>query len=584
MKQPIQESRPSILPHETTSFSTSDWRAIIVRREDGDLFVLPNVTGEQRIEGEGLVWLLPTPDSGLHSLLVRVRNGATVSVGDTGIEIGSGEHEIEEHETRPRTDVMGNAYSLSIEHGEELEEALAAFHWDTMIPCVVERTSGVDYPDRDGFVQSSPSTERFAGTYPSCDHEFGIKGRMAFGNDLDLAVIRRMIELALRTMRENPNGTWGCPCAVQPNGDREYYWMRGAMDGSVQARMFRLSGNAEVQEAAWLYYAATKDRDWLARNIENLENATTQIERFLDTDGRLDAAAFYEDAIIKDGFSAESSALTARALGLLAELENTLGRTDKAAYFSELSQRITGHLTRPFPDGLWDAKNQRFIDWIDRNGIPHDHMHLPANILPPLLGYANQEQKTAVETLVRAEFEAFQRFPTFVAARIADYNDSEIGIHGPFDSCAMARTWCWDAAYWHSRGESQVLLDQLLTVARKGESEGWRMAERYGLDQAQSVAGYGSPDYYEYPCVFAWVLMHEYLGVRPALDADLEIAPRIVGEGEVTLKAPQFAVAYRKTGNQLTITNLAPNTRTFRVNGALELLTLAPGETAKVKQ
>ena len=70
----------------------------------------------------------------------------------------------------------------------------------------------------------------------------------------------------------------------------------------------------------------------------------------------------------------------------------------------------------------------------------------------------------------------------------------------------------------------------------------------------------------------------------PALDADLEIAPRIVGEGEVTLKAPQFAVAYRKTGNQLTITNLAPNTRTFRVNGALELLTLAPGETAKVKQ
>ena len=94
MNQPIPKSQTPDALTEANRFSIGDRRATIVRREDGDLFVLPNVTGAQRIEGEGFVWLLPTPDSGLHSLLVRVRNGATVTVGDTDIEIRSGQHEM----------------------------------------------------------------------------------------------------------------------------------------------------------------------------------------------------------------------------------------------------------------------------------------------------------------------------------------------------------------------------------------------------------------------------------------------------------------------------------------------------------
>lgn len=564
------------------SIRFADARATIVHCEHGNLFILPDVTGERRIQGDGLVWLLAPFGSGRPSLLIRVRDGATVSVGDGAVEVAGPECTTEEHTSPPRADAMGNRYRFQIEHGEEFEEALAQFYWETMVPCIVERTAGASYPDPDGFVRSSPSTERFAGTYPACDHEFGIKGRIAFGDEVDLAVIGRMIDLELRMMRENPDGFWGCPCAVQPDGVREYFWRRGTLDGTNESQMFRLSGNAEVLENAWLYYALTKDRAWLKARIGDLEGATKQIERFVDPGGWLEAHAFYEDAVIKDGFSTESTALTANALRLLAELDTTLGRVEQARRFADLSERIAGRLSQPLPDGHWDPAHKRFVDWIDRRGVPHDHMHLLANVLPPLLGWATEDQKGAVAQMVQDEFDEFQRFPSFVAARIEDYTDSEIGIHGPFDSCAMGRVWCWDAAYWHYRGAGDVLLRQLLAVARKGKQTGWHMAERYDMGHVYYIDGtdqHGSTFYYEYPCVFAWVLIHDYLGVRIALDVDLEIAPRFTGDGEFRLDAPLLAVAYSRRDGVCTLTNLAPRQRNFRVEGVEENILLGPGES-----
>ena len=76
-----------------------------------------------------------------------------------------------------------------------------------------------------GYVRSTMAG-MYAGTYPDVDHEFQIKGRIAWGSRLDLDVVRRMIELQLRLMREDPAGLWRDPCAVQPNGDREYHVRR----------------------------------------------------------------------------------------------------------------------------------------------------------------------------------------------------------------------------------------------------------------------------------------------------------------------------------------------------------------------
>lgn len=557
-------------------------RVLLVEHIGGEPFVLPDVHGEFEVPGPALVWLLPGMADAAHSLLVRAAHGCVVrSNAQEAVASGRG-LKVERHTPYPECDVLGHAYTLQIPQGDVLAAALAAFYWGTLLPCVVERTAALAFPEADGYVLSSPVTDRFAGTYPSCDHEFQIKGRIAFGNELDLAVVRRMIGLALRVMRANPDGAWGCPCAVQPDGEREYYWRRSTADGTESAQMFRLSGNAEVLEAAWLYYAATKDRRWLGSCIADLERATQQIERFTDASGWLASGAFYEDAVIKDGCSTESAALAARALHLLAELETVLDRDVAAQRFRALSARIAARLGTAFPAGLWDAQHERFLDWVDAHGRPHDHLQLLGNILPPLLGYATHEQSAAVARLVRAEQSEYQRFPTFVAARIRDYTPNEIGIHGPFDSCAMARTWCWDAAYWHACGSGQLLLDQLLKVARRGRDAGWRMAERYDMGHVYYADGtdwHGSPYYYEYPCVFAWVLVHEYLGLRPALDADLEIAPRIVGDGEIRLTAPQFAVACRFAGDQMTITNLAPIRRSFRLESLAQPTTLEPNAT-----
>ena len=133
-----------------------------------------------------------------------------------------------------------------------------------------------------------------------------------------------------------------------------------------------------------------------------------------------------------------------------------------------------------------------------------------------------------------------------------------------------------------------MLLRQLETVAREGARDAWIMGERYDMNHVYYVdekSWHGAEHYYEYPCVYSWVLFQEYLGVRPALDADLLIAPRLAEYGEVTLGQAAYRVRYRYAAEGLTIENLADVERTFRVDvGALfpgavddSLVTLAPG-------
>ena len=53
--------------------------------------------------------------------------------------------------------------------------------------------------------------------------------------------------------------------------------------------------------------------------------------------------------------------------------------------------------------------------------------------------------------LIDANAEEFERFPSFVAAKIADYDKSEIGSGGPYDLCAAGRYWYWDAVFRESQ-------------------------------------------------------------------------------------------------------------------------------------
>lgn len=483
----------------------------------------------------------------------------------------------------PSMDAMGNRFEVDLNDGGETEKTLAAFYWHTMIPCIIEGKNE-HYPD--GYVLSTLAQSVYAGTYPDVDHEFQCKGRMACGDELDMQVVRRMIELQLRLMAEDPIGLWRNPCALQPNGVREYHVRRNSADNRTNADMFLISGNVEVLESAWLFIARCKDASWLARNIGSLEGAASLIELCMDPSGRLWSDVFYEDQIIKDGMECMSACLAAHGYRLLSQLEGFLGRRDKAAYYESLEKKLADMIARPVPHGFWDDQYQRFIDWLDRDGVVHDHIHLLANCLPVLFGYGTAEQRQACMDVIARHFDAFQRFPTFLSPRIEDYTPSEIGV--PYDLCAAGRYWCWDAAYWAHLGRGDVVRDQVRRVSHQARLDGFEMGERYDMNHLYYIDDknwHGASRYYEYPNVYWWVVIRELLGVRPSLTADMGLKPLCDRDCRFRLEA--WGIACRCEEGAVTLTNLSTD-KSLSVDfdpsliwqgTSCEQIHLAPGET-----
>jgi hypothetical protein len=545
----------------------------LVQREPGGWYVLPHPEGPGPLQSGNLVWVLPAEVAGPgpawrllapQGCSIQVQIGASIR-----IETRAEWLELTHYENRPRADIFGSRYRFAIQNGAAIEEACAAFYWDTLLPCVVERTRAATYPTPDGYVLSTLVPSAYGGTYPDVDHEFQIKGRLAAGCELDEDVSRRMLELQFRLMREDPEGLWRNPCAVQSGGEREYHVRRGSQDGSQNAAMFLLTGNIEILEEAWLYVASVKDRAWLERHIGDLEGAASCVETYIDRYGRLWSDVYFEDQVIQDGRVCDAQAFAVNGLRRLADLEELLGRGDQAARYRALSAHLARALAEPLPRGYWDARQRRFTNWVDRSGVAHDHIHLLSNALPALFGIASQEQAQAVDHLLHVHSEEFQRFPSFVAADLGGYTPAEIGDGGPYDLCAAGRYWCWDAAYWAWRGDGTRLLKQLSQVAAEAVRDGYHMGERYDMDYVYYIDGrswHGAADYYEYPCVFTWVLLHDYIGVGFDLEADLALTPRITGGGEVELNQNRYALAYQVTPDEFCLTNRADRPRNIRVD------------------
>lgn len=482
----------------------------------------------------------------------------------------------------PHCDMMGNAMILEFENGQEFEEAVYQFYWKTLLPSVAERTAGAGYPVRYGYVVSTLQKEVYAGTYPDVDHEFQIKGRAAMGDTFELGLIRRMLELQLKLMAEDPEQLYRDPCSLQPDGVREYHVRRSSKDLQTNAVMFLITGNVEIIESVWLYVAASGDWDWFLNHKEGLENSLSLVEDCMDRQGRLWSDVYYEDQIIKDGRECMSAALAADAMRRMADLERRAGDSEKEKKYLELERKLARAMTADLPGGFWDRENGRFIDWVDRCGITHDHIHLLANELPLLFGYADAGQEKAVQKLLEECFDEFQRFPTFLSARIQDYTDSEIGL--PYDLCAAGRYWCWDFAFWESLGRKDMLERQLLAVCRQAKLDGYLMGERYDMNHIfyqDDKNWHGAAHYYEYPCVFIWNLIRGYLGVQPDLDVDVKIAPMLNRPGKVRLEAECYALEYEMNGSSLSVKNLLDRQRTFLLcmNGKEKKVTLGFGES-----
>lgn len=481
----------------------------------------------------------------------------------------------------PNCDICGNMMHLDFKHGQEMQEAAYQFYWRTLLPSVVEKTTVSGYEGCNGYVVSTLEWNKYAGTYPDVDHEFQIKGRLAMGSSFELALVRRMMELQLKLMEEDPQDLYRDPCAMQPDGTREYHVRRNSMDRSHNAVMFLVTGNIEIIEAASQYLASTGDWEWWKQHKVGLEKSLLLVEECMDHQGRLWSDVYYEDQVIKDGRECMSAALAADAMRRMAQMEELSGDLERRDYYLGLEKKLADVMIKPLPTGFWDEDKQRFADWVDRNGVCHDHIHLLANELPVLFGYADDRQKEGVEKVLEEYQEEFQRFPTFVAGRIQDYTDDEIGDGGPYDLCAAGRYWCWDFAYWCFTGRKDMLERQLLAVCEQARSDDYLMGERYDMNYIyyqSDINWHGASHYYEYPCVFLWNLIHGYLGIQWDIEADLRIAPMLTTDGTVRMEGDSYGVSYEIKGKDLTVCNLMNRQRRFRLSmDGEELIIILPG-------
>lgn len=111
------------------------------------------------------------------------------------------------------------------------------------------------------------------------------------------------------------------------------------------------------------------------------------------------------------------------------------------------------------------------MDWIDRQGVVHDHIHLLSNALSVTFGFNDPTRNDAVNAVIEQYDDVFQKFPSFVAAKIEDYTESEIGVGGPYDLCAAGRYWCHDAKYRREKADAALLKRQLERVAQQAGAD-----------------------------------------------------------------------------------------------------------------
>lgn len=545
-----------------------------VSRENDKWYVLPLNDASGKISANTNLWVLPQDAlSKDNAYLIKLSGSDSVTVITENdrlkVSVYSKKFELHTAEARPHSDCFNNRYALNIQGGDAFANTLAGFYWGTMLQSVIEKTKAKNYPYASGYVISTLNPKAYAGSYPDVDHEFQIKGRLAFASDLDIDVVKRMMELQFKLMQDDPEGLFRDPCSVQPSGEREYHIRRNSQNNKVNANMFLLTGNMEIQEEAFHYFEATKDSVWLNKNIENLEKAAALTIANTDQYGRVWSDVYYEDQVMKDGRETMSGALAAYTFKLLAQMEGILNRGDKSDYYAGISKKIAAQLVQPLPQGFWDAKEQRFVDWVDRSGVKHNHIHLLANILPVIFGYTTDAQTKAVAKLVNSNLAEFQRFPSFISADVAAYDKNEIGDGGPYDLCAAGRYWWWDASYWKWLNNNDMLYNQLKTVAAEAVKDSYYMGERYDMNHVYYVDNkdwHGADMYYEYPCVYTSVLIDNYLGLQHTLNADLSIKPKVNGYGTIEFTNPLYNIRYTITAKGFKLKNLSNKPRHFAVD------------------
>lgn len=131
-----------------------------------------------------------------------------------------------------------------------------------------------------------------------------------------------------------------------------------------------------------------------------------------------------------------------------------------------------------------------------------------------------------------------------------------------------------------------MLYKQLEMVAAEAIKDSFYMGERYDMNHVYYIDNshwHGADRYYEYPCVYTSVLIDNYLGIQPCLDADLCIKPKVRKYGAIEFTNPRYNIRYTITGDGFRLKDLSNTTRRFKVDlsalsGPSKTIVLQPKE------
>jgi hypothetical protein len=232
-----------------------------------------------------------------------------------------------------------------------------------------------------------------------------------------MPLVRRTIEFWLTGSRLKPTGEVVC------------YW----------DYLNFLDANAGPLIASWDYVEATGDKDWLDTHIAKLELVAEFLaQRDVDNDGLVEAtqsgnrgtlqqparSCAWWDALNCGHKDAYSNALIYRAWRCLADLENRLGRSEHAAHYTRLADRLKA----AYVPALFNPATGWLAWWKSADGELHDYAAPTVNGLAIEYGLVEPTQGREILARLRAKMAdvGFTRFdlgvpPMLVPVPKADY-------------------------------------------------------------------------------------------------------------------------------------------------------------------
>ena len=128
-----------------------------INREDNKWYVLPLNGTSGQISANTNLWILPQdPFSKDKAYLIKLPGSdsviAVIENDRLKVNVYSKKFELHTAEARPHSDCFNNRYTINIQGGDTLANALAGFYWGTLLPSVVEKTKAKNYPYSSGML------------------------------------------------------------------------------------------------------------------------------------------------------------------------------------------------------------------------------------------------------------------------------------------------------------------------------------------------------------------------------------------------------------------------------------------------